>query len=159
MNSLDPKNPEELASVFWLFLDEISSYYEAESIQNFRSWHTEDELREKIDDSKRFFRIVRDEKWEIIAYFESKSHSDAQIEWVQVIQWFFVKPQYRKSGILKDLFKKFETWCRENGYNSIWSYTALRNDVWFQVHTILFDERDIVNVWFWDVHWFRKKLQ
>lgn len=155
----DKENPAELSDRFSLFLDEIKVYYTPELIEKFISWHDSESLTEKIDDPTRFFRVIRDELWNIIAYFESKRHHDESMNDIQVIQWFFVHEWYRNQWALKSMWKEFVGWCEKNGYRYIWSYTALQNKVSQDVHASLFSERDIVDIGFGPVHWYRKDLK
>lgn len=138
-NSPDESNLTELTSFFWRQLQEISAQYNEEDIKKFLSWHTQHELHGKIQDPTRFFRVIRDKNWTIIAYFESKQCSEKDMEEVQVIQWFFVKEEYRRKWALTSIWKQFLRWCKENGYQFIWSYTTLQNEVSKAVHRRLLD--------------------
>lgn len=146
-------NMNELASFFWRQLQEISALYTEENVREFLSWHTQSELANKVIDPQRFFRIIRDEKGNIIAYFESKQSGQEDMEDVQVIQWFFVKEEHRERWALKVLWKEFIEWCEANNYTIIWSYTALQNEVSKDVHRRLLDEIPTVQNLGWTDMW------
>ena len=137
--SPDEYNITELTSFFWRQLQWISSMYTDEDREKFLSWHTQEQFSQKINDPKRFFRIIRDKKWTIIAYFESKQSSEEDTEDMQVIQWFFVKDEYRNKWALKSMWNEFIEWCRKNNYTIVWSYTSLQNEVSKAVHRKLMD--------------------
>ena len=128
----------ELADAFRRFFKWIEKYYKKEQIKNFREWHTSESLEWKIDDPTRFFRVVRDDFGDIIAYFESRGNPE---EKRQSVQWFLVDPKYRKNWILKSIWQDFEAWCRKNEYSSIWSVNSLENKVSEEVHRRLWMEK------------------
>lgn len=59
-----------------------------EEQKDYIDWHTTESMKEKIADQTRFFRLIRDADGKIIAYFESKQHSDYAD--TQVVQWILV---------------------------------------------------------------------
>ncbi len=99
--------------------------YSEKLIQKYLSWHTPNELIEKMLDPTRFFRIIRDTDGRIIAYFESKEHS--MYKDTQVMQWMLIDEKYRKNGQATRVYEEFKKWCLENNYTSVWSYADIGN--------------------------------
>lgn len=96
-----------------------------EEEKNYIDWHTAESLREKISNPTRFFRLIRDTSGDLIAYFESKQHS--QYTDTQVVQWILVDQLYRKTGLSKILRREFYIWCQSHGYTSTWTYVHQNN--------------------------------
>ena len=88
-------------------------------------WHIAQSLREKISDPTRFFRLIRDTSGHLIAYFESKQHS--QYSDTQVVQWILVDEFHRSTGLSKILRREFYNWCQSHGYTSTWTYVHQNN--------------------------------
>ncbi len=137
------QSPEvQLASAvslsFTIFLEEIASQYPYARILAFKKWHSAESLVEKFNDKTRFFRILRWENGQILAYFESKQCWEVGKENVQVIQWFFVWWDVRRQWILRQIWEQFVEWCSINGYEYIWSMTTLQNHISQNVHRALF---------------------
>ena len=106
--------------------------------------HAPEEFLEKMWHKTRFIKCTYDSQRNIVAYLESRqspTYSD-----VQVVQWFLTDENMRQKGEIRKLWSEFITWCEENWYTSVWSYSALRNEVSLQVHDAL------MNNPLWGIH-------
>lgn len=106
--------------------------YDEENIAQYIRDHQMGEMLQKIHDPSRFFRIIRNEKGVVIGYFESKQNSIYPD--TQTIQWIFIDEAYRWSGLARQLWDEFTSWCHENSYKSVWSFVALQNTISQEVH-------------------------
>lgn len=88
-------NINELYQFFALRLEEMSKLgWSQEGIRKFHEYHHPHALSDKLQDSSRFFRVVYNEKKEIIGYFKSKQNGvDTQ---TQVVQWIMVREDCRR---------------------------------------------------------------
>lgn len=89
------ENINDLYHFFALRLEEMRKFgWSEEGIREFHGYHHPHVLSDRLPDPTRFFRVVYNEKREIVAYFESKQHGID--EHTQVIQWFMVREDYRR---------------------------------------------------------------
>lgn len=139
-----PQSQNGLDDITWFFVKELRSLakkfpevYDDKFLEEYLVMHAWYGFALKIKDSKRFFRIIKNTKWDIIWYFESKQngfYADTQ-----TVQWILVDPEYRWKGIARKLWNEFESWCQENHYVSVWSFAAIQNTVSESMHKTLMD--------------------
>lgn len=139
LNTEIPQSQNDLDDITRFFVKEIRSLsekfpdvYDDEFSEQYIIMHSWYDFSTKIKDKTRFFRIIKNAKWEIIGYFESKQngfYADTQ-----TVQWILVDPAYRWKGIARRLWNEFESWCHVNNYTSVWSFAAIQNKVSESMH-------------------------
>ncbi len=115
--------------------------YSIEEYWKYIEYHLPDAMFDKLQDSTRFVRFAKDNSGEVVAYFESRQNP--KLPNIQIVQWFFTDKSVRRNGEIRRFWNEFITWCQERWYSSVWSYTALRNDVSKKVHSVLMPDATI----------------
>lgn len=87
-------NINDLYHFFALRLEEMRKFgWSEEGIREFHGYHHPHVLADRLPDPTRFFRVVYNEKREIVGYFESKRNGTD--EHMQVVQWIMVREDCR----------------------------------------------------------------
>jgi GNAT superfamily N-acetyltransferase len=137
-SSLQKSNQRDVVDFFTNQLRKLCNKYPEsytqEDFDSYTSSHQEEELNKKAEDPTYFFRIIKDQNDNVIAYFESKQTGKAYYSDTQCIQWIFIDEKHQGTGLARQMWTEFEDWCKTHGYKSIWSFVALKNTISIEIH-------------------------
>lgn len=138
------------------------------SEDNFNEWlsmgialwpHAKKTLKKKFEadlksDKYKSF-LAQDEDGEYLGFINLSLRSDyvqgASSSPVGYVEGIYVKPQYRKQGVAKELIKQAEKWAKKQGCKELGSDAELRNTVSQKFHKNLgFKKDDVI------VHYIKK---
>lgn len=102
--------------------------YSPEIIENWKSWHSYNEMVNKIVDKDRFFSTIKDKNWEIIWVFESKKSWQKWENDVQIVQWTLINEKFQWVWLWSLLKYDFLLYCKQNWVKKIRTFVHKNND-------------------------------